>query len=196
MAMRRLAGALILCAALPQVGWPDRLTLTEGATLWGQVSRIDADAVELTHCGTRSTILRAAVRSIELSPVEGKCESRTAAAAAVLATGIRLVVKPSRPIDAAREPVDQIFAGSMQEPVVQGEQLMIRRGAPVLLQETAGGVLHITDICLDHGWVHIDVPADPAGRALPAADAPVVFTLRRPQPLLYSVRRSGQDSAS
>lgn len=182
---RRAAGLLIL-AALPHAGWADRLTLSDGTSLPGRVSRVDAEGVEWVHCGARRTFLRAAIRSIDFGPVEEGCGSREADSPLVLGPGVQLRVKPSRPIDLAREPIDQIFAGSIQEPVVQGDVLVIRREAPVLLQ-LRSAQLHITDIRLDHGWVHIDAPADDARTALPS-DATIVFTLRRPQTLRYSVR--------
>jgi hypothetical protein len=142
---RRFAGGvLIWTAALAQAAPGDRVTLLDGATLHGSVTHLDADGIEVAQCGSRTTYLRSKVRSIEFNPMEAAPKGGASMAAcaiaamatrsATLAAGTRLVVKTSRPIDSTREPIGQVFGGSIAESVSQGELLLIRKGAPALLQ--------------------------------------------------------------
>jgi hypothetical protein len=163
-------GALIgsiAAAVLCQCAVADNLVLGDGARLAGRVHRLDADAVELTSCGSRRMYLRAAVRSIEFNQAAGEC-SKEPPDLAPVSPGTKLLVKLTRPIDPVRDPVGQVIGGSLVQPVSLGDRLLIRDGAPVLmrLQPARGGagppVLHITAVRLDSGWCSIDATDDDA----------------------------------
>jgi hypothetical protein len=186
-------------AILWQAAAADGLEFNDGTRLTGRVDRLDADAVELNICGSRRTYLRAAVRSIEFSSAAVQCREESPVPPG-LAAGTRLVVKLSRPIDPAVDPVGQVIGGSLEQPVSRGDRLLIRKGAPVLVElqpardaaEQAPPVLHVTAARLDSGWARIDAAADGDALTLGATPGRLShhFTVQKPQELTSATRRA------
>lgn len=198
----------MLCAAVLWRGAAaDSLLLARGARLTGMVGRVDADGVELVSCGSRRMYLRTAVQSIEFNSASGVCPKGSMDAEEV-AAGARLLVKLSRQIDPVRDPVGQVIGGSLEQPLSIGDRLLIRAGAPVLLQlqpaleardaiNAAGAAerrpmaLHVTAVRLDSGWISLDA-TDEASRDIDGPGEPAAVAAGLPAKLshVFTVRKS------
>ena len=172
------------------------LRIDDGTTVSGTLISADAQSVEWDRCGVRTTYARSRVRGIEFEPT-APCVS-DAVHATTLTPGTRLHVQLSASLDSANEPAGQVISGTMQEPVLDGAQLLIRAGAPVLLRlqiapdrfGRPATTLQLTSVLRDRRWCVVDPALELADRreVVPEAgesiqvpsSATLVFSSKRP----------------
>ena len=163
-----IIGVLLISTAT----FADTVTLRDGTILHGTVLRMDADSFELRVGESQETYLRSRARLIEFESSSQSGASPGAGTGpgsgpATIAAGTRLVVKLTAFIDSAHEPIGQVFSGRLEEPVSEGARLLVRMGAPVLLQlQSVSSArqpnlrLQLIGVRLDQAWANVDVPTE------------------------------------
>lgn len=137
--MRRVACALAGLAMVAAAA-ADEVRLRDGTIVGGNVLAVTATTLELDHCGVRESYLRSEVAGMGFAP--GACADAAPDAASArdtLPPGTAIVVTLRSPIDSGNEPVGQVFQGRVRDAVLQGPRVLLRQGAPVLLELRAGG---------------------------------------------------------
>lgn len=149
---------LFLCALTAS---SEVITLKNGTTVSGTVVKMDSEEIRIQRCGGVESYPRSEVKSVSMEAAADAGPCAAAPSRLEIPAGTNVVIKLTGFVNSAREPAGQIFPGEIDRSVVVNSQVLLRRGARVVLKlipapQLPRQALDVIGIQLPERWASVE----------------------------------------